>query len=330
MATTTYGDINQRTAAWAATEMLRHAEPVTVLSKFGLPKPVPKNKAQTVKFRRVVPFGPADTPLVEGVTPSAQKLAYEDVSVTLKQYGQSIEISDVVDDLAEDSVLQDASAASGEQAGLTIEMVTWGVLRGGTNVFYANGSSRSTVNTAINLNKQRAVTRALKRQKAARVTAMLDGSPNFGTKPIESSYIAVAHTDLESDIRNMTGFVPVAEYGSRRPVCNEEIGSVEDVRYVLSPELSPFPDAGGAAGSTLSTSGTNADVYPVLIFGKEAYGTTPLKGAGAITPIVLNPGKADKSDPLGQRGYVSWKTYFAAVILNQSWMVRLEVAVTAL
>lgn len=330
MAATTYGDINQRTAAWAATEMLRHAEPVTVLSKFGLPKPVPKNKAQTVKFRRVVPFGPADTPLVEGVTPSSQKMAYEDVPVTLKQYGKPIEITDVVDDLAEDPVLKDASMAAGEQAGLTIEMVTYGVLKAGTNVFYANGSSRGAVNTAISLNKQRAVTRALKRQKATKVTAMLDGSPNLGTRPIEASYIAVAHTDLESDIRNMAGFVPVAGYGSRKPVCAEEIGSVEDVRYVLSPELAPWADAGGAMGTMTSTSGTNADVYPILVFGKDAYGVVPLKGAGAITPIVLNPGKPDKSDPMGQRGYVSWKTYFAAVILNQSWMARLEVAVTAL
>ena len=258
-------------------------------------------------------------------------MAYEDVPVTLKQYGKPIEITDVVEDLAEDPVLQDASMAAGEQAGLTIEMVTYGVLKAGTNVFYANGASRSAVNTAISLNKQRAVTRALKRQKATRVTAMLSGSPNFQTIPIEASYIAVAHTDLESDIRNTVGFIPVAKYGTKQPVCAEEIGVIEDVRYVLSPELAPWADAGGAAGSSmLSTSGTNADVYPVLIFGKDAYGTCPLKGAGAITPIVLNPGKADKSDPLGQRGYVSWKTYFAAVILNQSWMARLEVAVTAL
>ena len=62
-------------------------------------------------------------------------------------------------------------------------------------------------------------------------------SPNFQTRPIEASYIAVAHTDCEADLRNLAGFSPVAEYGSRTPVAAEEIGSVEDVRYVLSPEL---------------------------------------------------------------------------------------------
>jgi N4-gp56 family major capsid protein len=46
--------------------------------------------------------------------------------------------------------------------------------------------------------------------------------------------------------------------------------------------------------------------------------------------MVLNPGKPSKSDPMAQRGYVSWKTWYTAVILNDLWMARLEVAVTAL
>lgn len=48
MSATTYGSISQRTAAWAAVEMLAHAEPILVLSKFGQNKPLPRNKADTV------------------------------------------------------------------------------------------------------------------------------------------------------------------------------------------------------------------------------------------------------------------------------------------
>ncbi len=331
MPATTYGDINQRTAAWAATEMLKHAKPVLILAKFGQTKPMPKNKAEKVKFRRPVPFGAAITPLVEGVTPSSQQMAYEDVEATLAQYGVPIEITDVVADLAEDPVLKDASMLAGEQAALTVEMVTYGVIKAGTNVFYANGASRSAVNTAISLDKQRLVTRSLKAQKAKQITRILSGSTNYATTPVEAAWIAVAHTNLESDIRNLPGFIPVAKYGTRQPLCPEEIGSVENVRYVLSPELEAFPDAGAAAGgNVLSAGGTNADVYPVIFIGRDAYGLIPLKGMNAITPMVLNPGKPTKSDPLGQRGFVSWKTYFTAVILNQNWMARLEVAASAL
>ena len=332
--TTTYGQINQRTAAWAATVMLRHAEPVIVLQKFGQLKEMPRNKANTVKFRRPVPFAAADTPLQEGVTPTAQKMSYQDVTAVLKQYGKPIEITDHVKDLAEDPVLKDASILAGEQAALTVEMVTYGVVKAGTSVAYTNGTARTSVNTPISLSKQRAVTRALKAQKALKMTRILGSSPNYGTKAIEASYVAVAHTDMESDIRNMAGFIPCADYGSRKPLCPEEIGSVEDVRYVLSPELTDWADGGGAkagSGTTMvSTTGTSSDVYPILYFGREAFGLVPLKGKRAITPMVINPDNPSKSDPLGQRGYVSWKTYFVAVVLNENWMYRLESAATDL
>ena len=332
--TTTYGVISQRTAAWAATVMLRHAEPILVLQKFGTPKEMPRNKANVVKFRRPIPFTAADTPLVEGVTPTAQKMAYEDVNATMRQYGRPIEITDVVQDLAEDPVLKDAAMLAGEQAALTLELVTFGVIKAGTTVSYTNGTQRTSVNTPITLNKQRGITRSLKAQKAHKITNILSPSPAYATQAIEASFIALAHTDMESDIRGLPGFIPTAQYGSRSVVAPEEIGAVEDCRYVLSPELAPFADGGGAKGGSgtdmVSTSGTSADVYPILYVSKEAYGLIPLKGKRAITPMVINPGTPSKSDPLGQRGYVSWKTYYTCVILNQNWLARLESAATDL
>ena len=48
------------------------------------------------------------------------------------------------------------------------------------------------------------------------------------------------------------------------------------------------------------------------------------------TGEVINPGKPSPADPLGQRGYVGWKMYFAALLLTESWMSRVEVGVTDL
>lgn len=330
MAMTDYGTVNQRTAAWAALTMLSHAEPVLVLSKFGQTKPLPKNKADTVKFRRPVPFAVATTPLTEGVTPSPRSMDYDDEEVTLAQYGDVVTITDKVHDLAEDPVLADAAMLCGEQAGETLESITWGVLRAGTSAHMANGTLRTDVNTPIETNDIRKAVRKLKEMKGKPVNRMLSGSPNHNTTPIEGGYIAFCHTNVEHDLREMTGFVPVAQYGSRKPLCPEEIGTLENVRFILSPALDAFPDAGGAKGTMLSFSGTSADVYPVVVVAKEAYGLVPLKGSGAIKPTVLNPGSPSKSDPLAQRGYVGWKAYFAALILNETWMIRIECAATDL
>lgn len=326
----TSAGISQRTNVYAEKKMLAHALPVMVLEKFALAKQMPKNKSTKIKWRRAKTFTAKTTPLTEGVTPSSTSFEYEDVEATLKQYGDVVTCTDVIEDTHEDPVLNDMSMMSGENIGRTVEALTWGVLRGGTSVFYGNGTSRGDVNTAISRNLQRKITRSLKAQKAQKLTAMLDGSQNYQTKPIEAAYIAVSHTDLESDIRNMTGFTPVAEYGSRKPLCPEEVGSVEDVRYILSPDLDPFLSAGSATANGMVQTGGNVDVYPVLFFGREAYGTVALRGQGSVEPSIIPANQKTKDDPLGQRGYVGWKTWFVAKILNEAWIARAEVGVTAL
>lgn len=328
----TYGDIGTRTAAYAAKEMLKHAEPVIVLDKFAMTKPLPKNKTDTIKFRRPVPFAAATAPLVEGVTPAAGGMTYEDVSVTLLQWGDLYVITDKVQDMSEDPVLNDMAMLCGEQAQKTKEAILWGKIKAGSTVYYANGGARNAVNTTISINDQRKAVRYLHSMKGKKITKILAGSPDYNTTPVEAAYVAFTHTDMQADIRAMPGFVPVAEYGSRQPLCAEEFGSVEDVRYITSPELTPFEDEGAAltTPAVVSTTGSVADVYPVVYIAAEAFGSVPLKGAGAIVPRVINPDTVDKSDPLGQRGYVSWKTWFNATILNQTWIVRVEAGASAL
>jgi N4-gp56 family major capsid protein len=333
MATTFYGDpgVSQRTNVYAAGKMLAHAAPVIVLDKIGgQTYPMPRNKAETIVFRRPRVFNAVTTPLAEGSTSTPVAFRYDDVSATLAEYGMLVKITSRIEDTHEDPVLNDIVTQVGENLGRTTEALTWGVLRAGTNVFYANGTARTDVNTTVTLSKLRAVVRSLKTNKAMKPSNILDSSVNYATRAVEGAFIAVCHTDLESDIRDLPGFLPVAQYGQRRTVADSEFGSVEELRFVTSSDLTPFTDGGGAKGSMVSTSGTSADVYPILIVGKEAFGTVPLRGQGAITPTILRPGVKDKADPQGRFGFVGWTMWFTAVRLNELWMARLEVAATAL
>ena len=332
MSGSTYGDIGQRTAVWAAQEMLEHARPIIVLADYGQSKPMPKNKADNVKFRRPVPYVVSTTQLVEGVTPSSHKTSYVDVPVTLGQYGDVAEITDKVADLSEDPVLKDMSMLSGEQAAETIEMVTWGVIKGGTNVVY--GASADTARTAVNdpvtLTVQRTATRFLQAQRGRTISGKMSSSVNYGSEAIAPAYLAFGHTDLDSDVRDITGFVPCEKYGSMKPL-PFEIGKVETVRYILTPLLEPFLAGGSATlNGMVAADSTNVDVYPIVYCAKHGYGVVPLRGMGAIQPSVINPNTPSAADVLGQRGFVGWKTWFAAVILNQAWLVRAEVGATDL
>ena len=124
-------------------------------------------------------------------------------------------VTDKIEDLHEDPVLNDTSMQAGENIGRTIEALNYGVIRAGTSVYYANGVQRTDVNTPITLSKQRAVLRSLKALKAQKITRSLSPSSDYGTRAVEAAYVAVAHTDVESDLRNMPGFKTVAEYGTR-------------------------------------------------------------------------------------------------------------------
>lgn len=345
-AITTYGDISPAVAAYSVVRMLKRAIPYLHLEKFGQVYPLPTNATQTAKFRRYFLTGAngaagpdsgafyipvATTPLVEGVTPQGSILTNQDYTVTLAQYGDYVTITDVVEDTHTDPVLQTATDILGEQAAVTVEVIRFNTLKAGTNVFLSNKvGSRAAVISPIALSDQRSVTTALNRQNAKKITQVVASNPDFNTKSVEAAYMAVCHPDLETDIRQMTGFVPVASYGTHTTPFEGEIGSVEQVRYLTSTVMTPFADAGASgggvsAGTIRSTSGTNADVYPILYFGRDAYGIVPLKGKSAMTPMVVNP-KPAAGDPLAQRGTVGWKLYTAQVILQDLWMARLEAA----
>jgi N4-gp56 family major capsid protein len=188
------------------------------------------------------------------------------------------------------------------------------------------------VNTTISLNKLRMAARVLESNRGKRVTQRLAPSVNYQTRAVQPAYIVFCHTDCESDVRNLTGFTKVEEYGSFKPIHEREIGAVEQFRFITSPLLMPFAGAGSATlnGMVSVGAGTNVDVYPYLIIGESAWGQVALKGMSAITPRLISSQTINHANPLGMFGYVGAQTWFAAVRLNDAWMVRLEAGVTGL
>ena len=341
-AVTTYGDISPAVAAYSVVRMLKRAMPYLHLEKFGQTYPLPTNSTQTAKFRRYFLAGAsgaagpdtggfyipvATTPLVEGVTPSGSVLANQDYTVTLAQYGDYITTTDVIEDTHTDNILQQATDILGEQAAVTVETLRFNVLKAGTNVFYANSvGGRDSIVSAISISDQRRVTTALNKQNAKKITTVVASTADFNTKSVEASYMAVCHPDLETDLRSLTGFKVVADYGPHTTPFEGEIGSCEQVRYLTSTVIAPWTDAGGAVGATglASTGSSKVDVYPILYFARDCFGIVPLKGKSSMTPMVVNP-KPAAGDPLGQRGTVGWKLWTSTVILQDAWMARLEV-----
>jgi N4-gp56 family major capsid protein len=347
-----YSTVASRNLIRAAQGMLEHAQPITVLGDFGTQREMPQNSTDTLVFRRTLPFGASTTGtviegsnryvgtpniqasnfvLAEGVTPNANTISFQDVSVQLQQYGILFKYSSKVEQLYEDDIPGEMVKLTGETLAEVMEMVRYGVLKAGSTVIYANGSSRSGINTAISLNALRKAARTLESNRSRRVTSRLAPGVNFGTRAVQPAYIVFVHTDAVSDIRNLAGFTRVEEYGSFKPIHDREIGACEDFRFISSPLLVPFTAAGSSTlNGMLSVGAANVDVYPFIIIGEDAWGQVALKGMQAVKPVVLKASQTNHANPLGQFGYVGASTWFATVRLNDAFMARIEAGVTAL
>lgn len=328
-----YGDLSPRVGLFAVANFLAHAQPQLELERFGQTQSVPKNTGQVIKWRRAIPFAASMEALVEGITPAPMGIEYEDVSSVIAQYGSWIPFTDVLADTHEDDNLKQMTMLAGEQAALTKERILWNVLIGGTNVIYSGtATARNQVQAVIDLGDIRLAERTLKVAMAKPITRMVNASERIATQPVAGGYVAFGHTNMEQDLRNITGFVPRENYANTSTLLSSaEIGKIEDVRFILAPHFTYFAGAGAAIGSGVLTTGGNADVYPLVIIGQDAYAATPLKGMDSARVAVKNPKMGESyEDPLGQRGFVAWKMWYSAVRLNEAWMVRIEAAVSAL
>jgi len=329
MAELYFGDVSQRGGIVAYAKLLRRALARAILRKTAQLIPFPKNSGKTMIARRYLRQDPPSAPLTEGVTPKALSTKYEDVMATLLQWGAYIPVSDQAIDLHEDKLVEEHSKILSEQMDETVEKLDWEVIRGGTAVYYANGSVRSSVNTIISTGDLAIIERELRANYASYFREMSKGSDASNTEPIADSFGVYGHTDCQYDIEKLSGFVPVHKYGNPNDrIDMYEIGSVGRFRFILSPWFDSFPDAGGTKGTMKSTSGTKADVYALVVMTPDFWAKLDVNSMYSGS-ILVNKPKVQTGDELAQRGSVGWKLYHAAMILDDSIGARLEVAVTA-
>lgn len=326
-------------------EMLRIAEPIEVLSLGCTMKKMPRNKGDNITYRARIPTGGATTnantinrwsvttaahAVTEGVTPTAEALSYRDVNVQIQQYACLYSYTDKAELFYEDDIPQDQMMQTAERMPLVREMIRWGVMKASTTVQYSGGTTRATVDEGITYNGLSLMARTLLANHAKMKTKILAPGPAYDTSAIEAGFVVFCHTDCEHDIRRLEDFVPVAKYANRSPINEHELGSVGRFRFIVSPELASYADAGAAIGSTglYSTTGSNIDVYPMVVCAEDAVYDIALNTNFDVTHIKAS--QKTKEDPFGQRGYVGASFWSAALVVNNGWIGVIEVGVTDL
>lgn len=311
---TSGNDFTPEQAKFYSKVFLKNYTGKLVHGQFGQKEVFPKHNGGIVNIRGMSPYPTVTTPLQEGVTPSGNQMNFHYVEVPVYQYGAYTPITDFAQFASRDEVLVRDSEELSSQAGRTIEEIDAAVLNSGTSVIYAPAIDSDGNETEVTTRS------ALTKLSKFRVDTVFRGLNYLevqNAEPIGESYVAIIHPNVKFDVMRDPEFISVMQYAHSDRILNGEIGTIGNIRFVMSTFAKVFKGE-GAEG---------IDVYSTLVIGKDAYKTLEIEGEGMHT-IIKPLGSGGTSDPLDQRATQGWKTTHGIGITSQTCMVRIESAST--
>ena len=160
-------------------------------------------------------------------------------------------------------------------------------------------------------------------------TTVIKGSRMIDTKTLPAARIAYIGSELlptfkaMKDLHNNPAFVSVEKYADAGNVVNGEVGSVDQLRIVVVPEMMKWAGAGADASADSANYETNNrfDVFPILVVGNESFTTIGFQTDGSsvkfkITHKAPGDATADRNDPYGETGFMSIKWYYGFMALR--------------
>ena len=322
MANTTRTEIPVEVNNFYDKALLMRAVPSFVHNRFAQVRDIPANSGTNViKFRLYGNLTAQTTALTEGVTPTGTQLSVTDITATVAYYGDYVTLTDQVSLETYDPILTETAEILGDQAGDSLDQLCRNVMAAGTTIQYASTAvSTATVTSAMKLTRDevKQAVRTLRGNNARPLTTMIDPSTGYNTVPIGKSYVGIVSEDTAYDLDDATGWIPVEKYPSKSGVMPDEIGSLANVRFIMTHNA--YVNAGAGAGGV--------DVHYTVILGENAVAQTRISGA-ALQNIVKPLGSAGTADPLNQRMTSGWKAAYVARILNQGFLVVVQHGVTA-
>lgn len=239
----------------------------------------------SVIFNLATELATAITPLSETVDVDAVAMANSQKTVTLVEYGNAMISTAKLRGTTMIPVEPAMANLLGFNAGKSMDTVVFNLLVAGTNVFYGGAvASRVTVAAGTIITSAK-IRQALANLKEANVA-------DFG-----GYYNAFIHPRVAYDLRSETGAAAWRDphvYSQPGEIWNGEIGAYEGFRFIESPNMTAFTDAG--VGGTV-------DVYPTLFAGREslAKAWSTVDGNGSQPKVIVGPviDKLRRQVPIG-------------------------------
>lgn len=301
----------------------------------------------TVKWRRIENLSKVTSALSEvsagstvafGIGRTSVNPTITDITKAIAKYGNAIMTTEEVDLFNINSNTMAFVETLGANAGESLNDFMRQEMDNATVVRYASAAAnKSAVIAEMKAVDIRYAVNQLDRESAMKHFSQATGSQNVTTSTVRSSYYGIVHPDVEQDIRQLTNFIGVEQYGGYTDTLTGEFGTVEGVRFVVS-EMAPIETGAGTTSTSGDFRGVSVDtndIYTSYIYGKEAVGSIGLGQGygdgigrtyeGKLSPIEIiqkAPGSSGIGDMFNEVGSVAWKAWFAGKILNDKWITK--------
>lgn len=169
----------------------------------------------------------------------------------------------------------------------------------------------------------------LDENRTPKQTKVIVGSRMIDTRTISAGRVLYIGSELIPLLRRMkdpfdnAAFIPVHQYADAGTILNGEIGTIDQFRLVVVPEMLHWAGVGAAVTTNpgYRETGGKYDVYPMLCVGAESFTTIGFQTDGKtlkfkVTTKMPGEATADRNDPYGEMGFSSIKWYYGTLILR--------------
>lgn len=181
---------------------------------------------------------------------------------------------------------------------------------------------------------------ALDNNRTPKKTTVIKGSTNTDTRVIPSARVMFIGSDMIQTLRKLKdyhgnpAFIPIEQYAAAGTVLRGEIGTIDQFRIVVVPEMFKWAGAGKAVDSSTTIHSTNgkADIYPMLCVGDDSFTTIGFQPTGTNTKFNIidkKPGvaQANTQDPYGKRGFMSIQWWYGFMVYRPERIALVKTAV---
>ena len=308
----------------------------------------PKRSGDQIKTRVIPDLDSTPVTLAEGIPGAGKQKRRYDKMLTVEQIGDYIYDTDVLTYQSVDNNTQINTNLLMRQCENIVDRRAQAVLTGGGIGVWAadDAGTLTTIRTSVagraSVALMNKLLRLAQQYKIRPWIKAIEPSTGVSTHAVGSGWPVIVDAQTWFDIKTLIGEsggltlaskYPQGEKGKIHPAEQGEFGGM---RFILTDWPKIWPDGGAAVDNSVisSTTGTNADVHAMVLLGKGSYfGLNKVRGdqqtGRTMTTAKLIHHDFGDYPPLDQINSVGYKKYDGWKIINDTQILRVELAVSA-